>query len=42
MATERANDYYADPAPPEPPAPPTRVAPGDTEVIEDVYEEPPR
>jgi hypothetical protein len=49
MATERANTYYAehpapDPGPPPPPAPapPKRVAPGDTEVIEDVYEEPPR
>ena len=46
MATERANTYYAeDPGPSSPPpapAPPKRVAPGDTEVIEDVYEEPPR
>jgi hypothetical protein len=49
MATERANTYYADhpapdpgPPPPPAPAPPKRVAPGDTEVIEDVYEEPPR
>lgn len=43
MATERANVYRAEPAdPPEPPAaPPRRLAPGDTEVIEDVYEEPP-
>ncbi len=45
MATERANTYYADdpdPDAPPPPAPPRRVGPGDTEVIEDVYEEPPR
>ena len=49
MATERANTYRAegydddlDPNAPPPPAPPKRVAPGDTEVIEDVYEEPPR
>jgi hypothetical protein len=49
MATERANTYYAespaaDPAapPPPPPAPPRQVGPNDTEVIEDVYEEPPR
>jgi hypothetical protein len=41
MATERANDYYADPGPAAPPEPPVRPAPGDTEVIEDVYEEPP-
>jgi hypothetical protein len=43
MATERANTYRAEPVdPPEPPAaPPQRLAPGDTEVIEDVYEEPP-
>jgi hypothetical protein len=43
MATERANVYRAEPAdPPDPPAaPPHRLAPGDTEVIEDVYEEPP-
>ncbi len=43
MATERANTYFAEPIdPPEPPAaPPQRLAPGDTEVIEDVYEEPP-
>jgi hypothetical protein len=43
MATERANTYYAEPGPAAPPpaAPPKRVAPGDTEVIEDVYEEPP-
>jgi hypothetical protein len=48
MATERANDYAADrypddmdPAAPPPAAPPRRLAPGDTEVIEDVYEEPP-
>jgi hypothetical protein len=45
MATERANTYAADSYdndPPEPPAaPPHRLAPGDTEVIEDVYEEPP-
>jgi hypothetical protein len=42
MATERATihgaDRYNDMAPPEPPK---RPAPGDTEVIEDVYEEPP-
>jgi hypothetical protein len=47
MATERANTYYAegpsaDPAAPPPPAPPRQVGPNDTEVIEDVYEEPPR
>jgi hypothetical protein len=45
MATERANTYYAedpDPAAPPPPAPPRRMGPNDTEVIEDVYEEPPR
>jgi hypothetical protein len=46
MATERANTYYAerdpDPAGPPPPAPPRQVGPNDTEVIEDVYEEPPR
>src|SRR6201986_1183292 len=49
VATERANTYYAEdpgpssPPPPAPaPAPPKRVAPGDTEVIEDVYEEDPR
>jgi hypothetical protein len=46
MATERANTYYAeDPDPartPPPPAPPRQVGPNDTEVIEDVYEEPPR
>ena len=47
MATERANTYYAEdpgpsPPPPPAPAPPKRVAPGDTEVIEDVYEEDPR
>ena len=48
MATERANTYYAeDPAPdpartPPPAAPPRQVGPNDTEVIEDVYEEPPR
>ena len=45
MATERANTYRAEPvdAPEPPPAtPPRRLAPGDTEVIEDVYEEPPR
>jgi hypothetical protein len=44
MATERANTYRAEPVDsPEPPpaAPPHRLAPGDTEVIEDVYEEPP-
>ena len=43
MATERANTYHAEPVDsPEPPAaPPHRLAPGDTEVIEDVYEEPP-
>ena len=44
MATERANTFYAEPGPaaaPPPKAPPARVAPGDTEVIEDVYEEPP-
>ena len=46
MATERANTYYAegpsaDPAAPPPPAPPRQVGPNDTEVIEDVYEEPP-
>ena len=48
MATERANTYRAerydddvDPAAPPPPAPPRRVGPNDTEVIEDVYEEPP-
>jgi hypothetical protein len=44
MATERANTYRAEPVDaPEPPpaAPPRRLAPGDTEVIEDVYEEPP-
>jgi hypothetical protein len=43
MATERANTYRAEPVdPPDPPAaPPHRLAPGDTEVIEDVYEEPP-
>jgi hypothetical protein len=46
MATERANNYNAepyddDPLPEPAAAPPTRVAPGDTEVIEDVYEEPP-
>src|ERR1700761_2432937 len=46
MATERANTYYAedpDPAgpPPPAPAPPRQVGPNDTEVIEDVYEEPP-
>ena len=42
MVSERATihgaDRYDDVAPPEPPKPP---APGDTEVIEDVYEEPP-
>jgi hypothetical protein len=49
MATERANTYAAerypddmDPAAPPPPAPPRQVGPNDTEVIEDVYEEPPR
>jgi hypothetical protein len=44
MATERANTFYADqePGSAPPPAPPERTAPGDTEVIEDVYEEPPR
>jgi hypothetical protein len=45
MATERANTYYAgdaDPEVPPPPAPPRRVGPNDTEVTEDVYEEPPR
>jgi hypothetical protein len=45
MATERANTYYAedpDPAAPPPAAPPRRMGPNDTEVIEDVYEEPPR
>ena len=43
MATERANTYYAshEPGTPPPPAPPKRVGPNDTEVIEDVYEEPP-
>jgi hypothetical protein len=49
MASERVNTYGADTYPdedldpnaPPPPAPPRRVAPGDTEVIEDVYEEPP-
>ena len=42
MATDRATihgaDRYDDVAPPEPPK---RPEPGDTEVIEDVYEEPP-
>jgi hypothetical protein len=49
MATERANTYAAerypddmDPAAAPPPAPPRQVGPNDTEVIEDVYEEPPR
>jgi hypothetical protein len=48
MATERANTYYAEPggsdpaSEPPPPAPPRQVGPNDTEVIEDVYEEPPR
>jgi hypothetical protein len=46
MATERANTYYAEPAAepaaPPPPAPPRQVGPNDTEVIEDIYEEPPR
>ena len=44
MATERANTYYAshEPGTPPPPAPPKQVGPNDTEVIEDVYEEPPR
>jgi hypothetical protein len=44
MATERANTFYADrdPGTPPPPAPPKQTEPGDTEVIEDVYEEPPR
>jgi hypothetical protein len=49
MATEKAGlagaDRYPDddldPKAPPPAAPPRRVAPGDTEVIEDVYEEPP-
>ncbi|HEX3752095.1 MAG TPA: hypothetical protein VHW06_16120 [Streptosporangiaceae bacterium] len=39
MATERANTYYADDRPPK--APPRQMGPNDTEVIEDVYEEPP-
>ena len=39
MATERANTYYADPPPRK--APPRPMGPNDTEVIEDVYEEPP-
>jgi hypothetical protein len=49
MATQRATihgaDRYDDMAPPpeeEPPAAPPAAAPRDTEVIEDVYEEPPR
>ena len=44
MATERANTYYAshEPGTSPPPAPPKPVGPNDTEVIEDVYEEPPR
>ena len=45
MATERANTYYAedpDPVGSPPPAPPRQGGPNDTEVIEDVYEEPPR
>jgi hypothetical protein len=41
MATERANTYYADPPPRPAPAPPRQMGPNDTEVIEDVYEEPP-
>ena len=48
MATERATIHGADrypddmgPDAPPPAAPPNRVGPGDTEVIEDVYEEPP-
>jgi len=45
MATERANNFnadrYDDDLPDPSAGPPTRVAPGDTEVIEDVYEEPP-
>jgi hypothetical protein len=45
MATERANNFgadrYDDDLPDPAAGPPTRVAPGDTEVIEDVYEEPP-
>src|ERR1700760_2257348 len=39
MATERANTHYADPPPAK--APPRQMGPNDTEVIEDVYEEPP-
>jgi len=49
MAAEKAGLYAAgrypdedlDPAGPPPKAPPRRVGPNDTEVIEDVYEEPP-
>jgi len=45
MATERANNFnadrYDDDRPDPSAGPPKRVAPGDTEVIEDVYEEPP-
>jgi hypothetical protein len=43
MATERANTYYAEspPSPARPKAPPRQMGPNDTEVIEDVYEEPP-
>jgi hypothetical protein len=45
MATERVNNYgadvYDDDVPDPAAGPPRRIAPGDTEVIEDVYEEPP-
>jgi hypothetical protein len=49
MATERATLHGADRYPdddldtnaPPPKAPPNRIGPNDTEVIEDVYEEPP-
>ena len=43
MATERANTYYAESRPSHAPpkAPPRQMGPNDTEVIEDVYEEPP-
>jgi hypothetical protein len=45
MASERANNYdaepYDEPLPDPSAGPPRRIAPGDTEVIEDVYEEPP-
>jgi hypothetical protein len=43
MATERANTYYAESRPSHAPpkAPPRPMGPNDTEVIEDVYEEPP-